>query len=301
VEGIDIIAGTTTTQDFHNRRTQPPGGGNSFRGKKYNDLNGNGQKDPDEPGLPDSEYIALNSAWTYSRHPPPMVAKGKSRTIESRSSRKGINHRSVISSRGSSSMISTVMGSGSRAMANQVCPIGRSGWIRIMNGTPDQTTQTNNQGSFEFAGVSASTYTVGEEQQPDWIQTSPPTPGTFTFTIPGGPLPTVHFMMFGNRQTDLPTGQLDFGDAPVSYGNAWYSVNDNMTMGSTIDAENSPYFSSAADGDDNNNTDDEDGVTFQSSLAWGKTVEVCVEIYNNDSTAKEVTVAGWIDFDGNGI
>ena len=36
--------------DFGNRRMDE--GGNSIRGMKYNDLNGNGQKDPGEPGIP---------------------------------------------------------------------------------------------------------------------------------------------------------------------------------------------------------------------------------------------------------
>ncbi|MBN2180636.1 MAG: hypothetical protein JW715_01885 [Sedimentisphaerales bacterium] len=49
VEGITIIEGTTTTQDFHNRRTDRLV---IISGIKYNDLNDNGKKDPNEPGLP---------------------------------------------------------------------------------------------------------------------------------------------------------------------------------------------------------------------------------------------------------
>jgi hypothetical protein len=173
-------------------------------------------------------------------------------------------------------------------------------WLDTNNdGIPDQTTQTNSQGGFDFPGVSAGTYTVGEELQPGWTQTSPPAPGTFTFTIGSGPFPTAHFMMFGNRQSDLPTGQVDFGDAPTSYGDAWHTLNDNLTLGSMIDAESMQNYSSDATGDDIHQTDDEDGIIFSSSLARGKTVEVCAEIHNNDSTSKEVIIAGWIDFDGN--
>lgn len=51
VEGIEVIESIITTQDFHNRRIQQPGSGGSIRGMKYNDLNGNGQKDPNEHGM----------------------------------------------------------------------------------------------------------------------------------------------------------------------------------------------------------------------------------------------------------
>ena len=49
IEAVDIIAGTTTTQDFHNRRTEgPEPGTGTIRGMKFNDLNENGRKDLDE-------------------------------------------------------------------------------------------------------------------------------------------------------------------------------------------------------------------------------------------------------------
>ena len=92
----------------------------------------------------------------------------------------------------------------------------------------------------------------------------------------------------------------DFGDAPVSYGNAWHTLRDHLTMGPTIDAENSANFSPGAGGDDAHNTDDEDGMTLATSLKWGAPATVCVEIHNNHSDAEAVTLAGWVDFDGNG-
>ena len=95
-------------------------------------------------------------------------------------------------------------------------------------------------------------------------------------------------------------GGLDYGDAPASYGSAWHAIANGLSIGAVIDGEAAANTSAAADGDDTHQTDDEDGVTFSTGLAWGKPVEACVEIHNNDSNASNVTVAGWIDFDGNG-
>ncbi len=69
------------------------------------------------------------------------------------------------------------------------------------DGQPDQTTTTDGNGEFEFPPVAPGTYTIGEQQQPGWTQTAPPAPGTLTLTVPGGPLPTISFSMFGNRRT----------------------------------------------------------------------------------------------------
>ncbi len=109
-------------------------------------------------------------------------------------------------------------------------------------------------------------------------------------------------VVFGNRRTDGPGPgqQFDYGDAPVSYGNAWHTVDDKLSMGPMIDAENSANSSPGAGGDDAHNTDDEDGMTLMASLKWGAPATVCVDIHNDGSNVEAVTVAGWIDFDGNG-
>ena len=175
-------------------------------------------------------------------------------------------------------------------------------WLDTNNdGTPDQTTQTNSQGYFEFAGVSPGTYTVGEESQPGWIQTSPPAPGTFTFTIPSGPLPTVHFMMFGNRQIDLPTGQLDFGDAEdptyptlLATNGARHLISPNLYLGSTVDAELDGLPSVSADGDDNNGSNDEDGVTLPPVITAGQSISISV------TASAAGALNAWIDFNVDG-
>jgi len=95
-------------------------------------------------------------------------------------------------------------------------------------------------------------------------------------------------------------GGLDYGDAPASYGSAWHAIADGLSMGVGIDGETAANTSAAADGDDIHQMDDEDGMTLMTPLKWGAPATVCVEIHNKDSNPSDVTVAGWIDFDGNG-
>ncbi|MBN1505443.1 MAG: cadherin-like domain-containing protein [Sedimentisphaerales bacterium] len=104
-------------------------------------------------------------------------------------------------------------------------------------------------------------------------------------------------VVFKNEKRDE---ELDFGDAPVSYGNAWHTADDNLTMGGTIDAENGPFNSAAADGDDNNGIDDENGLTIISPLIRSTQATVSVEVFNRSTNDVARYVAGWIDFDGNG-
>ncbi|MGC4174584.1 DUF7507 domain-containing protein [Demequina sp.] len=127
---------------------------------------------------------------------------------------------------------------------------------------------------------------------------------------------------------------LDFGDAPSSYGVAGavsqsgftggtvpaYSGSGTgtgvfssgftlatqgqptMRLGSAVDFEAASQFSATANGDDNTGTDDEDGVTLASSYTAtpGSTVTVS-GIQCSTSTSQAAYVAGWIDFNANGV
>ncbi len=113
--------------------------------------------------------------------------------------------------------------------------------------------------------------------------------------------------------------ELDFGDAPASYGEASHVVGDLM-LGTGIDRESAPDPSDDAEGDDRNGTDDEDGITFESLLLGTNGGRVTVVV---GSTAEEVEepeaprpdskyevpkiettrscfLDAWIDYDGNG-
>ncbi len=90
----------------------------------------------------------------------------------------------------------------------------------------------------------------------------------------------------------------DFGDAPQSYGVAQHSVSGPI-LGFEIDEETVNNFSDDALGDDiSQSPDDEDGVTFPSTLLIGESNEISVHI--GGIAGNHARLYGWIDFDGNG-
>ena len=178
-------------------------------------------------------------------------------------------------------------------------------WLDINNdGTPDKTTQTDSQGGFEFAGLSPGTYTIGEQQQAGWTQTTPSGPGAFTVTAPGGLQPTISFAMFGNRRTQ-DDRELDFGDAPDTYktlrasGGAYHEAGP-LTFGASVDIETDGQPGPDATGDDLGDKDDEDGLVSGLNLTTGKIATISLTVANGDTSTDSGMVAGWIDFDGNG-
>jgi uncharacterized repeat protein (TIGR01451 family) len=78
---------------------------------------------------------------------------------------------------------------------------GLPGWtINMVFGTPpnliDVQATTDANGQYCFTGLAPGTYAISEALQPGWIQTFPPTPGTYTVTVP----PSVTNINFGNQQ-----------------------------------------------------------------------------------------------------
>jgi len=88
--------------------------------------------------------------------------------------------------------------------------------------------QTGATGHFRFTSVPAGTYTLGEQLQSGWVQTTPRVPGTYSVTVqPGqGTFP----MMFGNRQSGGPSY-----DGKVC-GSKWNDLN-----GDSIPDANEPW------------------------------------------------------------
>ncbi|KAA3631576.1 MAG: hypothetical protein DWQ02_16260, partial [Bacteroidetes bacterium] len=111
----------------------------------------------------------------------------------------------------------------------------------------------------------------------------------------------------------------DYGDLPDSYvtedgsGGPRHQLDPRLFIGTCVDAEldgqPEPMAGLMNDGDDNNTinaslpigtacANDEDGITFSTSLVPGN--QACVEVSVVNTTGAMAKLQGWIDFDGNG-
>lgn len=100
-----------------------------------------------------------------------------------------------------------------------------------------------------------------------------------------------------------PDFPLDYGDADAAYADAFHAIafDDDYSIGSVApDTETSQQSSVGADGDDNLGTDDEDADPDLSGLdnTYTGNYVVSVPVAN---TGADVTLGGWIDFDGDNI
>ncbi len=94
--------------------------------------------------------------------------------------------------------------------------------------------------------------------------------------------------------------EIDFGDAPSSYGDAGSAVDSAVYMGTGMpDYEDSSQYSTDASGDDTDGNDDEDGISsFPTLKECDTSYSVYVSVTNG--TSSDVYLRGWIDFDGDG-
>jgi hypothetical protein len=104
-----------------------------------------------------------------------------------------------------------------------------------------------------------------------------------------------------------PQIRTDLGDAPDSYGTLFNSTgavhifSNNLMIGSVVDHEDDGVPSSGANGDDTDQApDDEDGVTTIPAITNNATSYSITVAVTNTSGAPAV-LAGWVDFNGDGI
>lgn len=98
----------------------------------------------------------------------------------------------------------------------------------------------------------------------------------------------------------------DLGDAPDSYGTLYntngavHIISSNLLIGINVDDELDGQPTADANGDDLNGVpNDEDGVSTIPELTSGTTsYSLTVRVLNSTGTA--ATLAGWVDFNGNG-
>jgi len=105
----------------------------------------------------------------------------------------------------------------------------------------------------------------------------------------------------------------DYGDAPASYGEVSNIIGgydpDNhvsyLMLGSLIDGELSQLYSANATGDNTNDVDDEEGFAGPSTIFMGSAKnggkKITLDVNHTNTSQSDAAIAGWIDFNGNGV
>lgn len=163
--------------------------------------------------------------------------------------------------------------------------------------TADITVTTDANGYYEFENVpfSTSTHRVYLSPSAGFHTVYPDASTNFAYLI------NVSEDNLNLDHIDFATVEADFGDAPISYGtllanNGPRHAIGSLILGAEIDAEADGFDSTVTSDDATNtgSTDDEDGVTFTTSIIENTNASVDVV-----STGTGLLNA-WIDFDGDG-
>jgi protocatechuate 3,4-dioxygenase beta subunit/methionine-rich copper-binding protein CopC len=205
----------------------------SVTGTVYEDKNGNGSRDPGEPGLqnwtiellntsgnivatttsdangnyefdnvfPGTFVVAeiLQSGWTQTQ---PVSPGTYTFTTQSATNETGLNFGNFTTGAVSGTVFNDVNGNGSQDAGD----VGLSGWTidLIQNTSVIATTTTDGNGFYSFAGLEPGLYTVREEVQDGWVVTQPF--GT-DYTIPVVSSVDVTGLNYGDFQTVTLSGE----------------------------------------------------------------------------------------------
>ena len=111
---------------------------------------------------------------------------------------------------------------------------------------------------------------------------------------------------FGEVEDYFIPVQMDFGDAPNTYGtlaignSARHPVDPNLHIGVANDIECDGLPTIGATGDDTNVSDDEDGLAGLSIHISATNVTLMIPVVNTTPTLAAARLCGWIDFNVNG-
>ena len=233
-------------------------------GNVYNDLNGNGNLDPGEPGLqgwtvnledqsgnivatttsdangnyefdnlfPGTFIVAevLQSGWTQTQ---PVNPNYYEFSTQSGMNETGLNFGNFSTGTFTGTVYNDLNGDGTKESNEPVL----AGWtIDLLNqaGALVATTTSNAQGQYTFTDVSAGVYTIEEIVQTGWYITEPTNPpGTYTETVQSGS--TVSGLDFGNFKSITVTGDV-YNDLD---GNGLRGSGEPGLAGWTVDLEDS--------------------------------------------------------------
>ncbi len=186
-------------------------------GQKFNDVNGNGQKDAGEPGLAgwtidldlnndgSTDQMAVTDAdgnYSFDFVPPGthVVSEepqaGWTQTFPASPATYTIVAQATDISGLDFGNFQLVTLSGQKfedTNGNGVKDAGEAGlpnWMIALDlnndGVVDQTTPTDQYGNYSFSGVGPGTHKISEVQQVGWVQTVPASPGVYVVTTQSG-------------------------------------------------------------------------------------------------------------------
>jgi hypothetical protein len=204
----------------------------TLSGQVFHDLNGNGVKDPGEPGLAGwTVYVDLDGSGVFNLNDPHAVTDAAGNytianvtpgtvtlnevpqtnwlttlpdsgfyTLDVVSD---VNQTGLDFGNESGTITGQVFGDTNGTGIKVAGDPGLSGWQLYLDlnntgvfAANDPTATTDSQGNYTFRGLAAGTYTVREMLQTGWLQTAPAA-GFYTVTI-DGPATTVSGRDFGN-------------------------------------------------------------------------------------------------------
>lgn len=173
------------------------------------------------------------------------------------------------------------------------------------------------RGVFRFENLPAGEYAVREEERDNWTPIDP-LGGQIVVVVNGGQISSAPF-------TNEPDS-LDWGDLPITYvgrrvgpcpnqcypttgfDGAVHAIDTLYSFGQVtpfgllheVDSEDNGQPSNGADADDVVKIDDESGIEVDTLLAGG-TGQFVLDVFVNQAAVLQPDVAGWIDFDDDGI